>query len=79
MNTQEIQPPPPPWQKVGVAAVGGLIMVGFAEDSDLLLVLSHDGAGVFDATCGARIARDALAHGSPVRSAPDRRPGGPAR
>jgi len=34
-------------------------MVGFAEDSDLLLVLSHDGAGVFDATCGARIARDA--------------------
>jgi ArsR family transcriptional regulator len=27
----------------------------------------------------ARIARDALAHGSPVRSAPDRRPGGPAR
>lgn len=48
-----------PWKKVADHAVGGLFQVGYAEDADLLLVLSHNGRGVFDCLTGERIARDA--------------------
>jgi hypothetical protein len=49
---------PRPWKQVGVAAVGGLMAVGFAELSDLLLAVSHSGRGLFDARSGKRLARD---------------------
>jgi hypothetical protein len=42
--------------------VGGLLGVGFAADpadaTDLLMVVSHDGRGLFDPATGAKIARD---------------------
>jgi hypothetical protein len=37
--------------------VGGLFQVGYAENSDLLLVLSHNGRGIFDCLTGERVAR----------------------
>ncbi|MDY6785949.1 MAG: hypothetical protein SW833_25955 [Cyanobacteriota bacterium] len=43
---------------ITVRAVGGLEMVGFAENSDLLLVVSLSGRGLFDCTSGEKIARD---------------------
>jgi len=52
------QPPPHPWKRLTAAAVGGLEAVGFADNSDLLLVISTSGRGVFDCTTGARITRD---------------------
>lgn len=54
----DTQPPPSPWKQVTAHAVGGLEMVGFAENSDLLLVVSSQGRGVFDCLTGERIARD---------------------
>jgi hypothetical protein len=51
-------PPPEPWHAVAVHAVGGLTDIGYAPDSDLLLVVSHDGHGVFDGLTGERRARD---------------------
>ncbi|MHB0936711.1 MAG: hypothetical protein ACYDCO_09910 [Armatimonadota bacterium] len=50
--------PPPYWKKIASQAIGGLTEVGFAEDSDLLLVVSSQGRGVFDCATGERIARD---------------------
>jgi hypothetical protein len=50
--------PPLPWSVNTVAAIGGLTEVGFADDSDLLLVFSHQGRGVFDCSTGERVARD---------------------
>jgi hypothetical protein len=47
-----------PWKKIANHAVGGLFQIGYAEDSDLLLVLSHNGRGIFDCLTGERIARD---------------------
>ena len=47
-----------PWKKVADHSVGGLFQVGYAENSDLLLVLSHNGRGIFDCLTGERIARD---------------------
>lgn len=49
---------PAPWHLVTAAAVGWLTEIGFAEGTDLLLVVSSQGRGVFDATTGLRIARD---------------------
>ncbi|MGY6653763.1 hypothetical protein ACXIZN_16470 [Amycolatopsis sp. TRM77291] len=55
---------PPPWRPAGrhVAAVGGLLGVGFAADPgtgrDLLLVESTNGLGLFDTVTGERLARD---------------------
>ena len=49
---------PTPWKLLKVWGVGGLFQVGYAEDSDLLLVLSSDGLGVFDCLTGEKIARD---------------------
>jgi hypothetical protein len=57
-----LTPAPQPWRGPHVAAVGGLLGVGFAvhPDSgrDLLLVGSHDGLGLFDSVTGVRLARD---------------------
>ena len=48
---------PTPW-RYHVHPVGGLWAVGFGPGSDLLLVLSVSGRGVFDCLSGERIARD---------------------
>jgi hypothetical protein len=50
--------PPLPWRRIAAHAVGGLLAVGFAENSDTLLVVSHQGRGVFDCITGQRVARD---------------------
>jgi hypothetical protein len=45
------QQPPKPWNlrlEHDVYAIGGLIEVGYAKDSDYLLVISWNGRGVFD-------------------------------
>jgi hypothetical protein len=47
---------PEPW-RLYHAAVGGLWAVGFGPASDLLLVLSVNGLGVFDCLTGQRVAR----------------------
>jgi len=50
--------PPPPWVRLANHAVGGLTEVGFAEDTDLLLVVSSQGRGVIDCLTGQRVARN---------------------
>jgi len=61
-----VVPAPEPWRPVfahpyGVP-VGGLLGIGFASDPgtghDLVMVVSHDGHGLFDAVTGEKIARD---------------------
>lgn len=49
---------PSAWREGGVAHVGGVRGVGFDWESELLLVESVDGKGVFDGTTGERVARD---------------------
>ena len=49
---------PAPWRLVGGSGIGGLTEVGFAESSDDLLVVSHQGRGLFDCLTGERLARD---------------------
>jgi hypothetical protein len=53
-----ISNPLPPWTRLAVHAIGGLTEVGFADESDLLLVVSAQGRGVFDGRTGERVARD---------------------
>jgi hypothetical protein len=53
-----ISQPPIPWRRAGAFSVGGLTDVGFAAGSDLLVVVSHQGRGVFDCMTGIRLARD---------------------
>lgn len=53
-----ISPPFPPWFRLTAHAVGGLTEVGYADDSDLLLVVSAQGRGVIDCRTGERVARD---------------------
>lgn len=61
-----VVPAPEPWRRVfayeyGVP-VGGLLGIGSATDPgtgrDLVMVVSHDGHGLFDAVTGEKIARD---------------------
>lgn len=49
---------PSPWRRLPVYGVGGLFQVGYAAGSDLLLVLSSQGRGVFDCIAGEKLARD---------------------
>ena len=49
---------PSAWREAGVAHYGGVRGVGFDQDSELLLVESSDGKGVFDCATGQRVARD---------------------
>jgi hypothetical protein len=58
IRSMPVSPPPPPWRRVGNFAVGGLTGVGFGRGTDMLLVVSHQGRGVFDCSKGERIARD---------------------
>jgi len=46
------------WNQTAIHAIGGLLQIGYADNSDLLLVLSHDGLGVFDGLTGQKIARN---------------------
>ncbi|MFF3329166.1 hypothetical protein ACFYWX_06320 [Streptomyces sp. NPDC002888] len=69
---------PEPWESVftSCAAVGGLLGIGFAvhPDSghDLVMVVSQDGHGLFDAVTGEKIARDR--DPDPQDSTPDSAP-----
>ncbi len=56
----DVSPPPEPWELRGGSGVGGLTEVGFGPGTDMLLVVSHQGRGVFDCATGERIARDRL-------------------
>src|SRR5579863_298772 len=58
IRSAPISPPLPPWKLIGGRAVGGLTEVGFADDSDLLLVVSSQGRGVLDCRSGEYVARD---------------------
>lgn len=64
MLAAPVVPAPEPWRPVfeGCAPVGGLLGIGFAthpeNGHDLVMVVSADGHGLFDAVTGERIARD---------------------
>ncbi|MFD4631523.1 hypothetical protein ACFVYR_25845 [Streptomyces sp. NPDC058284] len=64
MLSAPVVPAPAPWRTVidPCAAVGGLLGIGFASDPgtghDLVMVVSSDGHGLFDAVTGEKIARD---------------------
>ncbi|MGW5093336.1 hypothetical protein ACWEQ1_01785 [Streptomyces nodosus] len=70
-----VVPAPEPWQPVleRCIPVGGLLGIGFAvhPDSghDLVMVVSRDGHGLFDAVTGEKIARDR--DPAPEESTPD--------
>lgn len=61
-----VTPAPDPWHPVfdpyPYVPVGGLLGIGFALDpvsgNDLIMVVSSQGRGVFDATTGEKLARD---------------------
>ena len=50
--------PPLPWKSHPLVRSGGLVGAGFADDTDMLLVVTHDGRGVIDCLSGTLIARD---------------------
>ncbi|MFD5242094.1 hypothetical protein [Streptomyces tendae] len=66
-----VVPAPEPWRPVAFVPVGGLLGIGFASHPrsgrDLVMVVSHDGHGLFDAVTGEKIARDR----DPEDSTPD--------
>ena len=62
LQHKRIENPPAPWKKVETYAIGGLEAIGYAPDSDLLLVVSSQGRGVFDCIKGEKIARDREAY-----------------
>jgi len=57
-NSPAKQTPPLPWELLANYTVGGLFQVGYAAGSDLLLVLSSQGRGIFDCVTGKKLARD---------------------
>ncbi len=46
------------WPIRHVIRAGGLFGVGYADGSDLLLIVTHDGRGVVDCISGEMVARD---------------------
>lgn len=54
-----VQPAPAPWSQGRFLHAGGVFAIGFALDNDLILVVTHDGGGVFDPRTGEKVARDA--------------------
>lgn len=58
LRRKHVESPPVPWKKVASFGIGGLTEVGYAPDSDLLLVVSSQGRGVFNCISGEKIARD---------------------
>lgn len=73
-----VMPAPEPWRAVldNRTPIGGLLGIGFAthpgNGHDLVLVVSSDGHGLFDASTGERIARDR--DPDPEAAAPDEDP-----
>jgi hypothetical protein len=73
-----IMPAPAPWQPVldNRTPIGGLLGIGFAvhpdNGRDLVMVVSHDGHGLFDTVTGEKIARDR--DPNPDTSTPDATP-----
>lgn len=59
INQCQTSQPPSPWELAGEYTVAGLYDVGFDRDSELLLVSSSSGLGLFDCETGEKIARDA--------------------
>ena len=57
-RTSSLSQSPAPWRRTWHGSVGGLLEIGFAPASELLLVVSSDGRGVFDCSTGDRVARD---------------------
>lgn len=58
LRALKLQAPSAPWKRVVAHAIGGLTEVGYAEDSDWLLVISSQGRGLFNCLSGERTARD---------------------
>ena len=58
LREMPLEKPSSVWKQVTSFAVGGLTEVGFGDDTDLLLVVSSQGRGLFDCLTGERIARD---------------------
>ena len=50
--------PPAPWTLLGIVEIVGITEVGFAEDSEVLLVLSGHSRELIDCRSGRRLARD---------------------
>ena len=50
--------PPEPWVLLGTIAIGGITEVGFADDSEVLLMLSGHDRELIDCRSGKRLARD---------------------
>src|SRR3977135_2635501 len=73
-----VLPAPAPWQPVldHRTPIGGLLGIGFAihpdDGHDLVMVVSPDGHGLFDAVTGEKIARDR--DPDPDTSTPDASP-----
>jgi hypothetical protein len=59
-----VSPPPAPWRTIGPFAVGGMRSIGFAEGTEMLLVTSSSGRGLFNCRTGERLARDERECGS---------------
>ncbi len=58
IQDRPVTAPPSPWIKCAHYAVSGLFDVGFDRDTELLLVQSSSGRGVFDCLTGEKVARD---------------------
>jgi len=58
IRSSPISQPMSPWKTVATHAIGGLTEIGFADDTDLLLIVSSQGRGVVDCRTGERISRD---------------------
>lgn len=52
INSLEEQPPPLPWKQVGGYTIHSLLAVGYAPDSDLILVVTMSRREVFDGLNG---------------------------
>jgi hypothetical protein len=48
---------PSPWRRV-LLHIGGVTAVGFGAGTELMLVLTHSGLGIVDATTGSIVARE---------------------
>jgi hypothetical protein len=46
------------WRRTAVFKIGGLTELGFVRDTNLVMVVSHQGRGLFDCELGERVARD---------------------
>ncbi len=58
LRNMKQQDPPFPWRRRTSTTVAALSDVGYSSDSDLLLVISNDGRGVFDCLTGKLVARE---------------------